>query len=467
MNYEKFISTNNITIVTFSNAHDYFNGIKKNHLIYCNYHNYNYYIFENEISYVDCKNILDNHECIFLINSDTIFTNIKIKIEDLIENDKLIYVQENSNNEVLLLKSNNYTVELLHDLLKSKLFDNNLFHVKYKKHCYFFKTNELFSDYKNHTAYNYMLNFNNIHPSINIKKQIQLFNNLLETENDKPKIIVSIATIPSRIIGLPGLVKNLLDSSIPPDKIVFSLPSKYKLFPDYHDHIQYINEVLKEYIKRDIVYINEFVVNNVDVFDYGPCNKWLGAYKFIDDNPEYSKNNYVVIVLDDDVLYQKNFFELLINKYNQYKRDVLTGYTSYSDYGRNLTVNVREFKTRVPLLKGANGHLLPKHFFCNKLNPDFKKIMNYGILDMNNDIVFHDDPIITTIIYYYRYTVKSVNNEIKESGHTRSFYGHNKINDDKNIDFHGVSRLTKSNRQWFDKNQVTVFLNKFKLYYKY
>ena len=90
-------------------------------------------------------------------------------------------------------------------------------------------------------------------------------------------------------------------------------------------------------------------------------------YKFLEDNPEYNQNNFVAIVLDDDVLYNLDYFEILMDKHKLYNRDVITGYTSYSNYGKNLTVNIREFKTRSPLLKGVNGNLLPKHFFCNIL----------------------------------------------------------------------------------------------------
>ena len=66
-----------------------------------------------------------------------------------------------------------------------------------------------------------MLSLDNIHSKIDIKKQIQLFNNLLETEDEEPKIIVSVATIPSRIKGLLKLVENLYQVIYPLIKLFF------------------------------------------------------------------------------------------------------------------------------------------------------------------------------------------------------------------------------------------------------
>ena len=466
MNFEYKNDKNKIAIITFFNKSEYCEDIRNNHLLYCKANNYNYFIIEDEISNEELVFLIKKHDYIMFLSTECIVTNKNIKIEDLISEDKYFHLNNYEESEIVLFKSYEQVFKIIVNVLHDKKFDFEAFSENYKNVIHFYDDNQICCDYKNYTTDKFMLSLDNIHSKIDIKKQIQLFNNLLETEDEEPKIIVSVATIPSRIKGLLKLVENLLSGNIPPDKIIFSLPSKYKLFPDSETHIEKINNLLLEYIKKDIVYINEFKVDNENIYDYGPCNKWLGVYKFLEDNPEYNQNNFVAIVLDDDVLYNLDYFEILMDKHKLYNRDVITGYTSYSNYGKNLTVNIREFKTRSPLLKGVNGNLLPKHFFCNILNPSFKTIIDYGIKSMDNDIVFHDDPIITTLVYYYKYYVKSVNNEIKARGKACSYY-HNKTNDDRKIDFHGVSSLKKSKKVWFDVKQVTRFLDNFKNYYKY
>jgi hypothetical protein len=68
-------------------------------------------------------------------------------------------------------------------------------------------------------------------------------------------------------------------STIKPDKIVFNLPTTYKLFDNSKNHINYINEELKNYISNKIVYINEIKNDNINL---------LRKYSIIDHkNEEY------------------------------------------------------------------------------------------------------------------------------------------------------------------------------------
>ena len=153
---------------------------------------------------------------------------------------------------------------------------------------------------------------------IDIKKQIQLFNNLIQYEEKEPKIIVSVTTIPTRIKGLKRLVDNLLSSTIIPEKIVFTITNKYKLFGDSTEHIENINTLFKKEIEDGLVYINLIDIDKKEYNDYGPCNKWIGAYEYVKKNEfidEFENDNYAVVVLDDDVVYHNNFIELLVNKH--------------------------------------------------------------------------------------------------------------------------------------------------------
>lgn len=458
--YKKHNHIYDIAVLYSNDERIYYNNkIKENHYLYCIKNNYTYYEIENKLNKNDnlmlCLELLKNHKIIMYLGDSIMINNQNIKINDII-GDKILYMDKEMNYYIINNNNINNTKNLINSIINNDNLKNNEVKILDEIYCY----------YNNYNPYMFLLNLKIINSKININSQIDLFNRLSLCENKKKKIIISIATIPTRIEGLPYLVDNLMNSTVKPDKILFHLPTKYKLFPNSKNHINYIKEKLSKYISDKIVYINEIKNNDKDIFDYGPCNKWLGIYDFFYIEKDIFDENFVVIVLDDDILYYNNTLEILLNKSNEYNRHVITGYHSYSKFKENnyLTVNINN--NRIPLLKGVNGTLLPKHFFCNILNPSFKYIVNNGIKDISNDIVFQDDNIITTLVYNYKYNVKSIYDDLILIGRKRTYY-HNKVNNDKEIDFHGVSGLTKSKVCWYDHTKTATFLKNFFKYYVY
>lgn len=459
INYIKYNNIYDIAILYSNNEkQNYNNKIKENHYLYCKKNNYTYYEFKNKYDNKDklklSLELLKNHKIIMYLD-DCIINNQNIKICDIID-DKIIYMDNEINYYIINNYNINNTKNLINYIIDTNKYESDNIKILEDIICF----------YNNYDPYIFLLNLKIINSKININSQIDLFNKLSLCENNKKKIIISIATIPSRIDGLSYLVDNLMNSTLKPDKIVFHLSSKYNLFPNSINHINYINEKLNKYILNKIVYINEIKNNNIDIFDYGPCNKWLGIYDFFNKEKYIFNENFVVIVLDDDVLYYNNIIEMLVNKSNEFNRHVITGYYSYSKYKENKYLMINIDNNRVPLLKGVNGHLLPKHFFCNILNPCFKNTIINGIKDLSKDIVFQDDYIITSIIFMYHYNVKSIYDDLILIGRNRTYY-HNKANNDKEIDFHGVSGLSKSKKYWYDSTKTSLFIKKFLKYYIY
>jgi hypothetical protein len=461
---------NKIAILTFKDDTEYYCDIRDNHVMYCKKNNYNYFPLDDKHEMLE--NIIENHEFFMLVDKKCLFLNQNILIEDLINSDlKYYYLENNNKYEVIIFRKNNESSKILKDIIKSKKMKDI---VQHEKHIHYFDENQLYCYYNNYTPDKYILSIENIHQSINIRKQIQLFNNLIKHEDKNPKIIISVTTIPTRIKGLKKLVENLSSSTIKPDKIVFTITNKYKLFGESTEHIENINTLFKSEIKAGLVYINLIDIDKEEYNDYGPCNKWIGAYEYIKKEEfvdEFENDNYVVIVLDDDVIYHNNFIELLINKYNLNKRSIVTGYHSYSNYSikNNYQMNVCIYKEhkKIPLLKGVNGTLLPKHLFCNNLNPLLKDVVDNGIKFFGkNDLVYQDDQIITTTLYYYRYNIVSVYDDLLSIGKKKS-YTNNKINDDKKIDWHGVSYTNISKKSWYDRGLTGKFLHKFLKFYVY
>ncbi len=461
---------NKIAILTFKDDTEYYCDIRDNHVMYCKKNNYNYFPLDDKHEMLE--NIIENHEIFMLVDKKCLFLNQNILIEDLINSDlKYYYLENNNKYEVIIFRKNNESSKILKDIIKSKKMKDI---VQHEKHIHYFDENQLYCYYNNYTPDKYILSIENIHQSINIRKQIQLFNNLIKHEDKNPKIIISVTTIPTRIKGLKKLVENLSSSTIKPDKIIFTITNKYKLFGESTEHIENINTLFKSEIKAGLVYINLIDIDKEEYNDYGPCNKWIGAYEYIKKEEfvdEFENDNYVVIVLDDDVIYHNNFIELLINKYNLNKRSIVTGYHSYSNYSikNNYQMNVCIYKEhkKIPLLKGVNGTLLPKHLFCNNLNPLLKDVVDNGIKFFGkNDLVYQDDQIITTTLYYYKYNIVSVYDDLLSIGKKKS-YTNNKINDDKKIDWHGVSYTNISKKSWYDRGLTGKFLHKFLKFYVY
>ena len=460
---------NKIAVLTFESESEQFSSIKENHLLYCRKYNYNYFVLnkKSDIS----EDILKNHDYIMLISTECIFLNQNILIEDLIDDKSKHFYLENENKlEIIIFKINDSNETLKH-IVKTNNLDIENF--KEKNNIHYFDNNQLYCHYNNYSPEKYLLSFTNIHSSIDINKQTCLFNNLIKYEEESPKIIVSVTTIPTRIKGLKRLVNTLSLSTIKPSKIVFTITNKYKLFGDSTEHIEHINTVFKEEIDNGLVYINLIDIDKDEYNDYGPCNKWIGAFEYIKKNEfidEFENVNYAVVVLDDDVVYHNNYIELLVNKHNLNKRSIITGYHSYSNHGKRtyqMYCPIYKENKRIPLLKGVNGTLLPKHLFCNKLNPSLKDIVDNGIKFFNkNDLVYQDDQIITTTLYYYKYDITSVFDDLLSMGKKKS-YSNNQNNDDKKIDWHGVSYLQHSKKHWYDRSSTGKFLHKYLQFYKY
>ena len=463
-------NNNKIAILTFLSDSEYFSDIKENHLLYCERNNYNYFILNknNDIP----ENIIKNHDYIMFMFTECVLLNHSILIEDLInDNSKEIYIENEQKIEVIIFKTSLNYNEILKQSIANNKLDIKIFKEKNKIH--YFDDNQLYCHYNNYSPEKYILSLTNIHSSINVQQQIYSFNNLIKYEELEPKIIVSVTTIPTRIKGLTQLVENLSSSTIKPDKIVFTITNKYKLFGDSTEHIENINTLFKKEIDEGLVYINLIDIDKEEYNDYGPCNKWIGAYEYIKKNEfmdEFENDNYAVVVLDDDVVYHNNYIELLVSKHNLNKRSVITGYHSYSNHGKNtyqMYVSIYKENKRIPLLKGVNGTLLPKHLFCNKLNPSLKDIVDNGIKFFNkNDLVYQDDQIITTTLYYYKYNIVSVYDDLLSIGKKKS-YSNNKNNDDKIIDWHGVSYLQHSKKHWYDRSFTGKFLHKYLQFYTY
>jgi hypothetical protein len=121
-------------------------------------------------------------------------------------------------------------------------------------------------------------------------------------------IIVSLTTIPTRFKYLYITIDSILSQTILPDKIVIHIPTKY-------NNYSYDANMIPTF-SSDKVIIN----NNVK--DYGPATKLLGLYEF----DLYNKMNDddIIIVIDDDRIYNTNLIKTMVEYHKLYADKALT-----------------------------------------------------------------------------------------------------------------------------------------------
>ena len=112
---------------------------------------------------------------------------------------------------------------------------------------------------------------------------------------------VSLTSIPSRIDNIQETIISIKNQTMKPIKIFLNLPFKFLRFPDY--------KFTEEQIER----LNIFDVEISRCEDYGPATKLMGSIS------EIRKGYDCVILIDDDHIYHKSTFEILIDNFKKEK----------------------------------------------------------------------------------------------------------------------------------------------------
>ena len=162
-------------------------------------------------------------------------------------------------------------------------------------------------------------------------------------------IYVSISTIPQRIKNLNDSVESLLNQTKKPDKIFINIPFKYERFKETIQN----NEIPK---------FDDSKVEITRCEDCGPGTKLLGSLnKF--------KKNSLVILADDDHIYEDYMIEKL---YYFYSKAPNNAYSFYVHPLGNFGIG-----------QGADGfaintnHLEGIKDFYDKIVKDYKELFLY------------------------------------------------------------------------------------------
>lgn len=219
---------------------------------------------------------------------------------------------------------------------------------------------------------------------------------------EKIYLYCSLTTIPSRIPKLEKTINSLLRQTVLPDKIIVQIPREYNFrFRGEKVNTKIIDLFYEKYENyRDIV-----IFHYVDEDD-GPGTKLTGFLK----TREYylsavlNSNNSFVIVVDDDVEYQKHFIESFAKAIYENGVDAKNVYTFQKYYIWNIYVNeylyvamcVAGFCINCKYLHGFSGF--------------FEKIKKYDF------VLYHDE------LYMSYYATKLKDMELVDISEHRSGY---------------------------------------------
>ena len=227
------------------------------------------------------------------------------------------------------------------------------------------------------------------------------------------KVYVCLTTIPSRMINdiLVNNIKNFVKTqNYNFDKILLTIPKKYKRFNTTID--KKIITKLEKIEKVEIIYIDT---------DLGPASKYLGPLM-----NNYIKKDDLLIVIDDDRIYNKNLVNNLVIAYRSFNQyEFYTGLWSYF-FDKKYKYLEKDF-LEITSLKETNEDNFTfgngvGGFFGFAMNIKNKKeFINYNleILEKVSKSFFHDEGIMLgylkkkekTIIYLKHYGCYEYENE--------------------------------------------------------
>ncbi len=192
---------------------------------------------------------------------------------------------------------------------------------------------------------------------------------------NKPIIIGSLTTIPSRINNIEPTVRSLLEQSRPLDKIYINIPLKSKKGKKY---------IIPSFLSK--LESDKFVINRCEE-DYGAITKLLPTL-----DHENRKNTYI-ITFDDDWVMDKDVIKIFSYKIKQYPNCALSfsGYCAgtFPHYMQRFVDNEHDQET--DWIQGCHGICYPRHLINKK---DILQLID----ELPGFMKRHDDHIVATYL---------------------------------------------------------------------
>ena len=136
-------------------------------------------------------------------------------------------------------------------------------------------------------------------------KNVHSPKNLTQGSGSRPRTVVSLSTLPSRVNGLRQVLESILSNTVSPDLIYLNVP-------------EFSIRENKEYVIED-----DYILNNPKIYinktptDYGPATK-LYPTLLQETDPET-----LIVCIDDDTIYDKTLIENLVYYSQKYPDSVI------------------------------------------------------------------------------------------------------------------------------------------------
>ena len=122
-----------------------------------------------------------------------------------------------------------------------------------------------------------------------------------ENFNNNIRVVISLTTSPKRLEKIDDILNNIVNQTRKPNKIILNVPHIFK-----RDCSKYNEEILK---KLNNKYGEILLINRCE--DRGPITKLIPTLD-LEKDP-----NTNIILIDDDIIYEKDLIEKLVNEYNK------------------------------------------------------------------------------------------------------------------------------------------------------
>ena len=191
------------------------------------------------------------------------------------------------------------------------------------------------------------------------RRQQTFIRQLLANSNSLPRkrIIVALSTMPGRIRRLQPTLNSLLNQTRPPDEIVLAVPKfsirqqcEYKI-PDYLLQIPKVRVLRCEK-------------------DWGPATKFIAVVR---DELAASRNDTLIMVVDDDRIYPRDSIELYLHYHEQlpdaalcFRGGPMPRSLNWRDCKIEFGVDLQAPK-RTAVITGCGSYLIQPRFFDQSL----------------------------------------------------------------------------------------------------
>jgi hypothetical protein len=223
------------------------------------------------------------------------------------------------------------------------------------------------------------------------------YEQLYNKEYDKPLVIISLTTSPTRIDHIEEVLNTIMKNTILPDKIVLNLPTVFK-----RTGLTFNN-------------IPTFITNNPLIY-VNVCNDIGPSTKIIASLPLFKNPETILISIDDDILYKPNFIEILLSISKIYPDAVITGISFVSLNNSDLLndssnlLNKKYNKLQyVQMVEGYSSVLYKKKFF-----------EKYSVEELENYpkfCYFADDFILSNYLMKEKIRIISTNEDLIENAY--------------------------------------------------